>query len=47
MRILMLRPIPRNRNWYPQDHPVALKFNIPHGQSPADLLAENEEHGVR
>jgi hypothetical protein len=47
IEILMKRPVPSNRNWYPQDHPVALKFHIPHGQTPADLVAENEEHGVK
>jgi len=43
---LMVRPVPGNRNWYPADHPVAVNFRIPHGQSVRDLLAENEEHGV-
>lgn len=49
MEILMAlspRPVPQNRNWYPADHPVAVKFRIPHGQSVADLLEENEAHGV-
>lgn len=43
---LMVRPVPSNRNWYPQDHPVAINFRIPHGQSVQDLLDENEAHGV-
>lgn len=43
---LMVRPVPDNRNWYPIDHPVAVRFGLPHGQSIADLLAENEDHGV-
>jgi hypothetical protein len=47
LAILMKRPDPSTRNWYPQDHPVALKFHIPHGQSLSDLQAENDEHGVR
>lgn len=46
IEILRLRPIPGTRNWYPQDHPVAIKFNVPHGQTIQDLRAENEEHGV-
>lgn len=46
LEILMKRPDPSTRNWYPQDHPVAIKFHLPHGQSPADLVAESEEHGV-
>lgn len=46
MLLLRRRPIPQTRNWYPTDHPVAVNFRIPHGQSLADLIAENEEHGV-
>jgi hypothetical protein len=46
IEILRKRPFPGTRNWYPQDHPVAIKFNIPHGQSIDDLRAENAEHGV-
>lgn len=44
--VLMRRPIPHTRNWYPKDHPTAVAFRIPHGQSVADLLTENAEHGV-
>jgi len=43
---LMVRPVPSNRNWYPQDHPVAVNFRIPHGQSISDLLEENDAHGI-
>ena len=46
MAVLMRRPVPHTRNWYPRDHPVALKFRVPHGQSVRDLLDENTEHGV-
>lgn len=46
MMALAVRPVPDNRNWYPTDHPVAIRFRLPHGQSIADLLAENEEHGI-
>lgn len=46
LMVLSLRPVPSTRNWYPQDHPVAVNFRIPHGQTVRDLLAENEEHGV-
>jgi hypothetical protein len=45
-QVLALRPNPVTRNWYPADHPVAVKFRIPHGQSLRDLAYENEEHGV-
>lgn len=43
---LSVRPVPDNRNWYPADHPVAVNFRLPHGQTVAQLLEENEEHGV-
>lgn len=46
MLALSVRPVPNNRNWYPQDHPVAIRFRIPHGQSVAQLLEENEAHDV-
>jgi hypothetical protein len=46
IQVLSLRPIPGTRNWYPHDHPVAVNFRIPHGQSISQLLDENEEHGV-
>lgn len=46
MAVLMLRPVPHNRNWYPADHDVALRFRIPHGQTVDDLREENRAHGV-
>lgn len=46
MEALLRRPLKQNRNWYPKDHPVAVRFNVPHGQTPAELVAEGEEHGV-
>lgn len=46
-QVLMQRPDPGNRHWYPADHPVAVRFRVPHGQSVRDLLDENEEHGVK
>lgn len=46
MLALNVRPVPDNRNWYPKDHPVAIRFRLPHGQTIMDLLAENVEHGV-
>jgi hypothetical protein len=45
--VLMRREVPETRNWYPKDHPVAIRFRIPHGQSVRDLEDENEAHGVR
>lgn len=46
LRVLMLRPVPDTRNWYPTDHPDAVNYHLPHGQTVHDLLDENEEHGV-
>lgn len=46
MEPLNRRPIPRTRNWYPKDHPEAVAYRIEHGQSVADLWAENKDHGV-
>lgn len=43
---LSRRPVPSTRNWYPLDHPVAIKFGLPHGQSVRGLAEEAEEHGV-
>lgn len=43
---LSRRPVPHTRNWYPKDHPEAIRYRIEHGQSPSDLWRENEEHGV-
>lgn len=47
LAVLARRPLPNTRNWYPTDHPVAVRFGLPHGQSIKDLEGENEEHGVR
>lgn len=46
LSVLMLRPDPTTRHWYPTDHPDAIRWNLPHGQTVSDLLEENEEHGV-
>jgi hypothetical protein len=46
MTVLMLRPIPHTRNWYPHEHETAVRCRVPHGQSVDDLRAENAEHGV-
>ena len=47
MDVVGRRPVPQTRNWYPADHPLAVLAGLPHGQTIADLLAENREHGVR
>ncbi len=46
LHALSARPVPQTRNWYPADHPVAVNFRIPHGQSVRELIDESEEHGV-
>jgi hypothetical protein len=47
LAVLSRRPVPDTRNWYPADHPVAIRFGLPHGQSVRDLEDESAEHGVR
>ena len=46
LTVLLVRPMPNTRNWYPRDHPVAINFRLPHGQSIKELIEENEAHGV-
>lgn len=46
MAELRKRPIPHTRNWYPRNHPVAVKHNIAHGQTLEELAAESRENGV-
>ena len=46
MTVLVRRPVPYTRNWYPKDHPTAVKFNLEDGQSVDDLLRENAKNGV-
>jgi hypothetical protein len=43
-RVLAVRGAPQFMNWYPDGHPVALAHGLPHGQTVADLHAENAEH---
>jgi len=44
--VLDCRPIPHTRNWYPEGHITAVKSGTPDGQTVADLIRENTEHGV-
>lgn len=37
---LRKRPAKTNRNWFPENHPLAVRGNMPHGQTVADLAAE-------
>lgn len=41
---LAKRPMDRHRNWFPADHPLAVRGNMPHGQSVSELDMETEEH---
>lgn len=45
-RVLWQRPEPGNRNWFPADHPMAIRGGLPHGQTVADLETESTKHGV-
>ena len=44
--VLAVRPVPQTRNWFPEGHDLAVRSGTPHGQTVADLEAENREHGV-
>lgn len=46
LEILMRRPVPSNRNWYPAGHETAVRFRLEHGQTLMQLREENEAHGV-
>lgn len=41
---LETRIAPRNRNWFPSNHDLAMRANMPHGQSVSDLRDEKAEH---
>lgn len=41
---LLERPVPGTRNWYPPSHTEALRLNLPHGQSPAELREETAHY---
>lgn len=42
---LQKRKFPKNRNWYPAEHDVALAAGAPHGQSAKELDEETHENG--
>jgi hypothetical protein len=44
--VLERRPVPMTRNWFPAGHGLAVRAGVEHGQTVADLVAENHEHGV-
>jgi hypothetical protein len=35
---------PKNKNWFPEDHELALRSGCEHGQTVADLLRETKEN---
>jgi hypothetical protein len=39
---LIRRPERSNRNWYPEGHELAVRWNLPNGQSVRDLERERE-----
>lgn len=41
---LSKRPAPRTRNWYPEGHDLAVRANVPHGQTVKELEDETAEH---
>lgn len=40
---LMERKAPKNRNWFPPNHNLALRAGCPHGQTPQELRDEAAE----
>lgn len=47
METLNRRPVPHTRNWFPLDHPLAVRMGVKeHGQTVDDLKAENAAYGV-
>lgn len=41
---LMERPLPRTRNWFPKDHPLAIASGSTHGETPDELLRQTREY---
>lgn len=39
---LLLRPVPSTRNWFPFGHDLAVRFRMPAGQTPKELLDEQK-----
>jgi hypothetical protein len=44
--VLNLRPVAMTRNWYPAGHITAVTHGIEDGQTVAELIQENIDHGV-
>ena len=45
-QVLARRPVPQTRNWAPPGHRQAFASGFPEGQTVAELVDENVEHGV-
>lgn len=46
MDVLNRRPLPHNRNWYPEGHVTALAAGVRDGETIEELRAENAAHGI-
>lgn len=46
MEILERRPLPHNRNWWPEGHKLAIAAGCRDGETLEELRAENAEHGI-
>jgi hypothetical protein len=44
--VLNLRPLAMTRNWYPAGHITAVQHGVEDGQTVAELIQENIDHGV-
>lgn len=43
-KVLEDRSMPKTRNWFPRNHPLAIKAGCPHGQTVQELRTETEEN---
>lgn len=41
---LQERPFDRVRHWYPREHELAIRAQLPHGQTPEELRQEARDH---
>jgi hypothetical protein len=46
MAALAKRPAPKHRNWFPAGHPLAVRAEIPHGQTVHELDEETDRHAA-
>ncbi len=43
---LQERPMPKTRNWFPENHSLAVRAGCPHGQTVKDLKEETHMNGA-